>query len=66
MAWERYRYVEFDYEPGHAYPYVCVAWRVVGGMSCGDRFTEEVADILIEAMRAGGIEVVVNQPEGTA
>ena len=63
MAWAKYRYVEFDYEPDQAYPYECVAWRVVGGIHCGDRFTEEVADILIEAMRADGIEVVVNTPE---
>lgn len=61
MAWKRFRKIEFDHEPEHKYPYVCVAWREVGGMNCGDRFTEEVGQLIIEACREDGIEVVVNE-----
>lgn len=61
MAFARFRRIDFDYEPDHKYPYVCVAWREVGGMNVGDRFTEEVAEVLIEALRADGIEIVVEE-----
>lgn len=61
MAWKRFRKIDFDHEPEHKYPYVCVAWREVGGMNCGDRFTEEVGQLIIEACREDGIEVVVNE-----
>ena len=61
MAWKRFRRIDFDHEPGHKYPYVCTAWREVGGMNVGDRFTEEVAEVLIEALRADGIEIVVTE-----
>lgn len=61
MAFARFRRIDFDYEPDHKYPYVCTAWREVGGMNVGDRFTEEVAEVLIEALRADGIEIVVEE-----
>lgn len=67
MAFARFRRIEFDHEPDHKYPYVCVAWREVGGISCGDRFTQEVGDVLIDALREDGIEIVVNEvANGTA
>jgi hypothetical protein len=60
MAFAKHRLIEFDYEPDHKYPYVCVAWREVGGMNVGDRFTQEVGDVLIDALK-DEIKVVVNQ-----
>lgn len=54
--------VEFDYEPGHKYPYVCVAWREVGGMNVGDRFTEEVGEALIDYLK-DDVKIVVNKPD---
>ena len=59
MAFQKHRKICFDYEPGHKYPYVCTAWCEVGGIYVGDRFTEEVGEILIEACRGDGIAVVV-------
>jgi hypothetical protein len=41
------------------YPYRVTAWRNVGDVYCGDRFTAGVADCLIEAWREDGIEVSV-------
>jgi hypothetical protein len=54
--------IEFDYEPDHKYPYVCVAWRYVGGMNVGDRFTEEVGEALIDYLK-DDVKIVVNKPE---
>ena len=65
MAFAKHRMVEFDYEPDHPYPYVCVAWREVGGMNVGDRFTEEVAETLIDAIK-DEVKVVVNKPKEVA
>lgn len=65
MAWAKHRMIEFDYEPDHKYPYVCVAWCEVGGMNVGDRFTQEVGDVLIDALK-GEIKVVVNKKEEAA
>jgi len=62
MAFAKHRLIEFDYEPGHKYPYVCVAWREVGGMNVGDRFTQEVGDVLIDALK-GEIKIVVHMKE---
>lgn len=59
MAWGKHRKICFDYEPEHKYPYVCTGWREVGGIYVGDRFTEEVAEILIAAVREDGITVEV-------
>ena len=64
MAWEKHRKIEFDYEPDHKYPYVVTAWCNVGGINCGDRFTEEVAEVLISSVREDGIKVVVTTLEG--
>ena len=61
MAFQQYRKICFDHEPGHKYPYVCTAWCEVGGMNVGDRFTEEVAEILIAACREDGITVEVEE-----
>jgi hypothetical protein len=61
MAFGKHRKICFDYEPGHKYPYVCSAWCEVGGMNIGDRFTEEVAEILIESCREDGITVEVEE-----
>jgi hypothetical protein len=61
MAFAKYRYIAFDYEEGHAYPYVCTAWRMVGGMNVGDRFTEQVGEVIIEALREDGITIDVTQ-----
>lgn len=61
-AWAKHRMIEFDYEPGHKYPYVCVAWCEVGGMNVGDRFTEEVGEALIDYLK-DEIRIVVNKPE---
>lgn len=60
MAWARHRKIEFDYEPDHKYPYVCVAWCEVGGMNVGDRFTQEVGAVLIDALK-DDIKIVVNK-----
>jgi hypothetical protein len=54
--------IEFDYEPDHKYPYVCVAWREVGGMNVGDRFTAEVGEALIDYLK-DDVKIVVNKPE---
>lgn len=62
MAFAKHRMIEFDYEPGHAYPYVCVAWCNVGGMNCGDRFTDVVGEALIDYMK-DEVRIVVNKPE---
>lgn len=59
MAFGKHRKICFDREPDHKYPYVCTAWREVGGIYVGDRFTDEVAEILIEAFREDGITVEV-------
>lgn len=63
MAFQKHRMIEFDYEPGHKYPYVCVKWCEVGGMNIGDRFTEEVGDVLIDALK-DEITIFVNRPKG--
>ncbi|NBW15744.1 MAG: hypothetical protein EBR82_47930 [Caulobacteraceae bacterium] len=62
----RLRKIVFDHTEGAPYPYVCSAWREVGGMNVGDKFTQEVGDVLIEALREDGIEIVVEelQPKG--
>lgn len=64
MAFAKHRMIEFDYEPGHKYPYVCVAWCEVGGMNVGDRFTEEVGEALIDYLK-DDVKIVVNKPEET-
>ena len=64
MAWEQHCLIELDYEPDHKYPYVVTAWCNVGGINCGDRFTEEVAEVLISSVREDGIKVVVTTLEG--
>ena len=64
MAWEKHCLIEFDYEPDNKYPYVVTAWCNVGVINCGDRFTEEVAEILISSVREDGIKVVVTTLEG--
>ena len=61
MAFGKHRKICLDHEPDHKYPYVCAAWCEVGGISIGDRFTEEVAEILIEAWREDGITVEVEE-----
>ena len=62
MAFAKHRMIEFDYEPDHKYPYVCVAWREVGGMNVGDRFTAEVGEALIDYLK-DDVKIVVNKPE---
>ena len=62
MAFAKHRMIEFDYEPGHKYPYVCVAWCEVGGMNVGDRFTEEVGEALVDYLK-DEVKIVVNKPE---
>ena len=62
MAFAKHRMIEFDYEPDHKYPYVCVAWREVGGMNVGDRFTDEVGEALIDYLK-DDVKIVVNKPE---
>jgi len=59
VTFAKYRKIEFDYEPDHPYPYVCVAWRGVGGLNVGDRFTKEVGETLIDALRRD-VKIVVN------
>lgn len=60
MAWARHRYIALEDDgKDRKYPWVVTAWRNVGDIHCGDRFTAGVADILIEAWRADGIEVSV-------
>jgi hypothetical protein len=61
MAFAQHRKICFDHEPGHKYPYVCTGWCEVGGIHVGDRFTEEVGEILIEACRSDGITVEVEE-----
>jgi hypothetical protein len=61
MAFQKHRKICFDHEPGHKYPYVCTAWCEVGGIYVGDRFTQEVGEILIEACRGDGITVEVEE-----
>jgi hypothetical protein len=60
MAFARFRQIEFDHEPDHKYPYVCVAWCEVGGMNVGDRFTEEVGQALIDYLK-DDVKIVVNE-----
>ena len=57
MAWAKHRRVEFDYEADHDYPYVVTAWFNVGGFNCGDRFTDQVGEILVDEMKKDGIKV---------
>ena len=64
MAFAKHRLIEFDYEPDHKYPYVCVAWCEVGGMNVGDRFTDEVAETLIDCLK-DEVKIVVNKPKET-
>jgi len=60
MAFARLRYVALECDgQDEKYPYVVTAWRNVGDIYCGDRFTAGVADCLVEAWRADGIEVSV-------
>lgn len=66
MAFGKHRKICFDYEPSHKYPYVCSAWCEVGGITVGDRFTEEVAEILIEVWREDGITVEVEEVPNVA
>jgi hypothetical protein len=61
MAFQKHRKICFDHDPKHKYPYVCTGWCEVGGMNIGDRFTEEVGEILIEACREDGITVEVEE-----
>ena len=61
MAFQKHRKICFDHEPGHKYPYVCTAWCEVGGIYVGDRFTQEVGEILIETCRGDGITVEVEE-----
>ncbi len=61
MAFQKHRKICFDHEPGHKHPYVCTAWCEVGGIYVGDRFTQEVGEILIEACRGDGITVEVEE-----
>lgn len=61
MAFQKHRKICFDYEPMNKYPYVCTAWCEVGGIYVGDRFTQEVGEILIEACRGDGITVEVEE-----
>ena len=55
------RRVRLEHNPDEPYPYVCRYWLNVGGFSTGDRYTQEVGDVLIEAMRGDGIDVVVEE-----
>lgn len=64
MAFGKHRMIEFDYEPDHKYPYVCVAWCEVGGMNVGDRFTDEVGEALIDYLK-DEVRIVVNKPQET-
>lgn len=64
MAFAKHRMIEFDYEPDHKYPYACVAWCEVGGMNVGDRFTDEVAETLIDCLK-DEVKIVVNKPKET-
>jgi hypothetical protein len=52
--------IEFDHELDHKYPFVCVAWREVGGMNVGDRFTQEVGEALIDYLK-DDVKIVVNE-----
>lgn len=53
------RKVRLEYMAGEEYPYRCAGWSNVGGFNVGDSYTQEVGDVLIEAMRADGIQVFV-------
>lgn len=55
------RRVRLEHNPDGPYPYVCRCWLNVGGFNIGDRYTQEVGDVLIEAMRVDGIEVTVEE-----
>jgi hypothetical protein len=59
MAWARLRYIAVEIDDHPKYPFVVTAWRNVGDIYCGDRFSRSVGDILIEAWREDGIEVSV-------
>lgn len=62
MAFKRLRYVALERDcVDKKYPWVVTAWRNVGDIYCGDRFTDGVADCLIEAWRGDGIEVSVEE-----
>ena len=65
MAFARLRYVALEFDGKDSkYPCVVTAWRNVGDIHCGDRFTAGVAECLIEAWREDGIEVnVTGTPE---
>lgn len=54
------RSVRFEYDASEDYPYMCAGWLNVGGFNVGDRYTQEVGEVLIEAMRADGIKVDVD------
>jgi hypothetical protein len=62
MAFARLRYIAMEIDDDPKYPWVVTAWRQVGGINCGDRFTREVGDVLIEAWREDGIEVSLTGP----
>jgi hypothetical protein len=53
--------VRLEHTAGSDYPYRCAGWQNVGGFNVGDRYTEEVGEVLIESMRSDGIDVVVEE-----
>lgn len=59
MAWKSFQRIDFDYEVGHAKPYVITAWCNVGGVECGDRFTYEVGEIFMDGLRLAEITYTV-------
>jgi len=66
MAFARFRYIALERDgKDEKYPWRVTAWRNVGDIWCGDRFSDGVAQVLIEAWREDGIEVsVTNETEG--
>jgi hypothetical protein len=55
------RYVRLEHYAGGDYPYRCAGWRNVGGFNVGDKYTDEVGEVLIEHMRDSDIEVIVEE-----
>jgi len=55
------RRVRLENSAGDDYPYRCAGWRNVGGFNVGDKYTQEVGELLIEACRGDGITVEVEE-----
>lgn len=60
------RYVRLEHVPEALYPYRCAGWRNVGGFNVGDKYTEEVGELIVESLRGSDVEIIVEEVEHAA